>query len=78
MTNAETFLIRTKGGPHPGDRYCKEGDEWGFGVVAWPLPEKLPDHTGYYRKVSESQLPPQAPDSRVKRGAQYEWVEEDE
>jgi hypothetical protein len=64
---SEAFLIRTVGGPFPGDRIC-EG--W-----SWPLPETLddPEQRGIYRKVSESDLPPQAANSHVMRGAQYEW-----
>ena len=70
----ETFLIRTTGGPLPGDRMVSSA------AYTWPLPDVLPfipplDSTmrGSYVKTNESQLPPQAPDSPIMRGAQYEW-----
>jgi hypothetical protein len=78
----EMFFLRTVGGPHPGDRYCTEGAVFGEGavgfVVAWPLPEELPDMGGVYRKVSESQLPPMPEGSHVMRGAEYHWHREGE
>lgn len=66
---SEQFLIRTKGGPHPGTRAVD--------VYPWPLPDVLavPGEPGYYKKSSESQLPPMPADGRVLRGAEYEWVE---
>lgn len=63
----ESFLIRTAGGPHPGDRVAREDE------MSWPLPEILGDTGGRYVKVSESKLPPQEEGSHVMRGAQYEW-----
>jgi hypothetical protein len=68
---AEEFLIRTNGGPKPGTRVVPED------VYPWPLPEVLaiPGEPGYYKKKSESQLPPMPADSRVLRGAEYEWIE---
>jgi hypothetical protein len=62
---AEPFLLRTKGGPHPGDRLA---EDW-----SWPLPEALSDTGGRYIKVSESLLPPQPEGSNAIRGAVYEW-----
>lgn len=60
-----TYLIRTTGGPHPGDRQHPG---------PWPLPDRLEDEGGFYRKVGESQLTEDHP--HVMRGAQYEWVAE--
>lgn len=62
---AEPFLIRTVGGPHPGDRTAPP--HW-----PWPLPDRLPDTGGHYHKVGESQLPPI---KGVIRGAEYRWHE---
>jgi hypothetical protein len=66
----ELFLIRAEGGPAAGTRVVDD-PSW-----AWPLPETLdapPGWAGRYVKVSESQLDPQPRDSRVIRGAMYEW-----
>lgn len=63
----ESFLIRTVGGPHPGQRIAPSTE------MAWPLPNELPDEGGRYVKRTESQLPPQAHDSHVIRGAEYFW-----
>jgi hypothetical protein len=60
----ESFLVRTEGGPRPGQRVI---DGW-----AWPLPELLLTEGGQYVKASESNLEPQA-DSHVMRGAEYRW-----
>lgn len=68
----EIFLIRTEGGPHPGDRVANTP---GGVQMDWPLPGELPDEGGRYVKITESILPPQAPDSPVKRGATYRWEE---
>lgn len=67
--DAEKFLIRTVGGPHAGQRIATAD------VMPWPLPNELPDPEGRgrYVKRSESQLPPQPPDSHVVRGAEYLW-----
>jgi hypothetical protein len=62
---SESFLIRTKAGPRPGQRVV---DGW-----AWPLPELLLTEGGQYVKASESSLPPQAEDSHLMRGAEYRW-----
>ena len=56
------YLVRTVGGPHPGDR-ISDGP--------WPLPDRLPDEGGEYVKVGQSQLDADVP--HVMRGAQYEW-----
>jgi hypothetical protein len=69
---SETVVLRTIGGPHPGSRYVDTA------TMPWPLPDKLPDENGYYRKTSESQLPPQTRDSHVMRGAEYHWIETDD
>jgi len=72
----EVVLLRMIGGPHPGDRHGPV-DELG----GWPLPDRLdsPLGGGFYRKVSESQLPAEvAAHPNLMRGAQYEWVPEDE
>lgn len=61
----EIFLIRTVGGPWPGDRQS-DGP--------WPLPDELPPlgpWSGRYVKTAESQLPANVPG--VIRGATYEW-----
>jgi len=60
---SEQYLVRTVGGPHPGDRVSQG---------PWPLPDSLPDEGGQYVKVSESQLPPDL-SPHVMRGAQYHW-----
>lgn len=70
----ERFLLRTMGGPLDQETRIAntEADpvKW-----TWPLPGILKyDATGYYEKISESQLPPQErDDSRILRGALYEW-----
>lgn len=75
----ERFLIRTIGGPHPGNaRVCREGERYGNIVISWPLPLFLPDIGGCYMKTKESQLPPQEEGSFVVRGAEYEWTPERE
>jgi hypothetical protein len=63
----ERFLLRVNGGPNPGDYV--PGDT----LMSWPLPATLPADGGHYIKVSESQLPPPGEDSRVLRGAEYDW-----
>ena len=65
---AEVVMMRTDGGPHPGDRLVDTG------VLPWPLPDALPDEGGQYVKVSESQIPHEIPG--VLRGAQYRWEPE--
>ena len=68
----ERFLIRTEGGPCDGETRIADSD--GLGGWTWPLPDVLKyDASGQYVKVGESDLPPQPEDSRVLRGAQYEW-----
>lgn len=66
---AERFLLRTVGGPAEGTRVVPG---------PWPLPDELQaaQFGGVYRKRSESDLPPQADDSHVMRGAEYEWCPE--
>jgi hypothetical protein len=66
----ERFLVRTEGGPQQGTFYTDETK------LPWPLPDILTvdDGTGHYQKVRQSDLPPQAPDSMVMRGAEYKWV----
>lgn len=64
---AETFIIKTEGGPHPGDRVVDETQ------YPWPLPGILRDAGGIYLKVSESQAPPQVDGSRLVRAAFYQW-----
>jgi|KBSMisStandDraft_5_1062788.scaffolds.fasta_scaffold1148476_2 hypothetical protein len=72
----EPLLIRTEGGPYPGTRTVYIGAEGDGGeLIAWPLPELLWAHTGAYRKILESCLPPQEEGSHVVRGATYTWVE---
>lgn len=73
----EPFLIQTVGGPFPGRRVVRDGQPGSGGVAwSWPLPDRLgdPEARGWYRKTSESRLPPQGPDSHVVRGAEYVWV----
>lgn len=69
-SDPEVFLIRATGGPHEGTRVITADQ------MPWPLPDTLPAGAagGVYRKVSESGLPPQPADSRVKRGAEYRWA----
>jgi hypothetical protein len=71
----EVVVLRMVGGPHAGDRHGPVSDLGG-----WPLPERLESPlltSGYYRKVSESQLPVEvAAHPNLMRGAQYEWVED--
>lgn len=66
-TTGETFLVRLEGGPGAGDFQVPDR------ILTWPLPNEMPADGGKYVKVSESQLPPQAPDSHVMRGAHYTW-----
>jgi len=70
----EQFLMRLVGGPHASQRVVPAD------VMPWPLPDRLPDPEGrgFYVKQSESQLPPQAPDSHVLRGAEYFWESADD
>lgn len=72
----EVVVLRMVGGPHDGDRVGPVRDLGG-----WPLPDRLESPlltSGYYRKVSESQLPAEvAAHPNLMRGAQYEWVEGD-
>lgn len=69
---AETFFIRTKGGPHPGNRVV-DSDHY-----PWPLPGFLNDSGGKYAKVSESQAPPQEEGSHLVRAAEYEWMTDEQ
>ncbi len=64
---AETIIISTEGGPHPGHR------PFGIDQIGWPPPGFLADQGGRYYKVSESDLPPQKSDSIFVRAALYEW-----
>lgn len=71
----EQFRLRFMGGPCEGDiTTTADGYEW-------PLPDELgiphlvEHEAGVYRKVRESNLPPQAPDSNLIRGAEYVWEE---
>jgi hypothetical protein len=64
---SETFIIRTEGGPHPGDRVV-ESDQY-----PWPLPGVLSDSGGKYVKVSQSDAEPQEEGSRFIRSARYQW-----
>lgn len=64
---AERFIIRTEGGPHPGDRVVDDGQ------YQWPLPGTLGAQGGRYFKVSESDDPPQEEGSRFIRSACYQW-----
>lgn len=61
------YLMRTIGGPFPGDRVSPG---------PWPLPDSLsvPGEDGAYVKVRESQLTDDLPG--VMRGAEYEWHKE--
>lgn len=63
----ERLLIRTRGGPHHGTEVSD------VERTPWPLPDVLPGDDGVYRKVSESQLPPQPFGSVLVRGAEYQW-----
>lgn len=73
-TVPEVVLLRMVGGPHAGDRSGPVSDLGG-----WPLPERLESPlltSGYYRKVSESQMTAEMAQSpNLMRGAQYEWVD---
>jgi hypothetical protein len=67
------FTIRCNGGPAEGTRFCNRLEDYG---LSWPLPEILtvPGSKGVYRKVSESQLPPEAAENpNLGVGAEYEW-----
>lgn len=66
----ERFLLKTVGGPHPGSRILNTDESR---VWTWPLPVVIEGEGGRYVKESESELPPQEPDSAVVRGAQYRW-----
>jgi hypothetical protein len=71
----EQFLMRTEGGPFPGDRIVDSRD-W-----VWPLPlfldvpGEFEGSEGRYVKVSESALSDEqmALTTHVIRGARYEW-----
>lgn len=68
------FSIQTEGGPTPGTRFCDRLEDYG---MSWPLPDilEIPSHPeGFYEKVSESQLPPEAADHpNMGVGACYHW-----
>lgn len=67
----EPYVIRTEGGPHPGQRLIDGSKDW----MTWPPPDILNDDGGHYEKVSQSGLPPMDPQTdRVIRGAMYTWV----
>ena len=63
--SGERFIIRTVGGPYPGDRMSNG---------PWPLPDELPvpGEPGTYIKVSQSVL--EEPHPGVLRGAEYHWI----
>lgn len=46
----QLFIIRTVGGPHPGDHLIGEDQ------FPWPLPEMLMDKGGSYIKIREEFL----------------------
>lgn len=64
---SETFMMRFVGGMHACDALVEEDQ------FPWPLPGIIKAESGYYQKVSESDLPPQEPGSNVVRSAVYEW-----
>lgn len=67
----EDFLIRFNGGSlNNTDAIVSERQ------FPWPLPGIIPDTSGHYVKVSESDLPPQQPGSHVMRSAMYQWRRE--
>lgn len=69
--SGEQVLIRTVGGPYDGETRVV-----GVEVFGWPLPDALAvPFDGRYLKVSESDLGPRSPDSRLLRGAEYQWEE---
>jgi hypothetical protein len=70
---SEQFLIRTVGGPAPGDRFVSSD------YIDWPLPDVLTVSTGKYVKLSESQLPVLEGEAaeHLIRGAQYYWTPND-
>jgi hypothetical protein len=70
MSN-ESFLIRTKGGPYDGETRVVS-----LGVLPWPPPVNLPGvfHGGVYMRTNFSRLPDMSMNSKVMRGADYEWV----
>lgn len=77
----ERFLLRFCGGQFAGTHIVREGEVYLYASTtepetywSWPLPDHLVAPGGIYRKVAESQLPPQPADSHVVRGAEYEWV----
>jgi hypothetical protein len=69
---AEPFFIKTEGGPNPGTRIVDETQ------YPWPLPGILRDVGGNYIKVSQSDLSPQEPGSRVVRSARYRWATDEQ
>jgi hypothetical protein len=67
----EVFALRTIGGPFDGQTRMVTAD-----LHPWPLPdeiEMIPDVR--YRKVRESNLPPQPVKSVLKRGAEYQYID---
>lgn len=68
------FLMRLNGGPMPGDH---------LSGLPWPLPDEIRDDVwpgGVYRKTNESQLDESfdGPNSHILRGAEYEWVPDED
>ncbi len=71
--STERYIVRTTGGPFPGDRVADT--DW----HEWPPPDHLDVPSpggGRYHKISESGLPPASTGALpgVVRGAEYEWV----
>ena len=70
---SESIMVRMNGGPVPGTRIVS------IDVLEWPPPEGISvspsEQPGSYRLRNYSQLPPQTdPESRLMRGAEYDWT----
>jgi len=66
----EPLVLVFLGGPYDGKKKTHTG------LMAWPLPKfimPLGDDGGTYYKARESTMSEQTQDSRVVRGAEYDW-----
>lgn len=74
MSEEEQFLIRTTGGPHDGETRLVPLSVLGH----WPPPLTLPGKSrgGVYVRSTYSNLPDGVSNETLKRGADYEWLED--
>ncbi len=74
----EIVLIRTTGGPVPGNRFVTLDQPE---IMCWPPPEVLPNPGGFgygiYKRIRMSDLPSEVcTHPNITRGAEYVWVDQ--